>query len=157
MNAKIDDRYWMGFAKQAGSAGTCRVEVGAILVQRGLIVGVGRVGSVRGDDHCCDVGCWLEPVAHRGSSETGLSCVRTVHAEVNAVLNARKADDSPIACYCTHQPCFECLKVLLQFGVNRIVFEKPYKDTWRDKWLVGTKCVLGMVQLTEEAPHDDVA
>ena len=80
MNAKINDAFWMTFAKQVGSVGTCRVEVGAILVQNRMVIGMGRVGSVHGDVHCCDVGCWLEPMAHRGSSETGLSCVRTVHA-----------------------------------------------------------------------------
>jgi dCMP deaminase len=150
MNPNIDDRYWMAFARQAGEAGTCRVMVGAILVQRNFVIGMGRVGSVHGDEHCRDVGCWLEPVAHRGSSETGLSCVRTVHAEVNAVINSRRVDWSAIACYCTHCPCFECLKVLVQFGVKRVVFERPYKDTFRDKWLGKVSAIVEMVQLEQD-------
>lgn len=153
MNKRIDDEYWMNFARQAGKAGTCRVEVGCALVQQRRIIGLGRVGSVRGDDHCCDVGgCWLKPVQHRGSSDTGLSCVRTVHAEVNAVLNATKIGElDMIFAYSTHAPCFDCLKVLLQFGVGEIVYDKPYKDEWRDEWLRTTPVAVRLRRLGQSA------
>jgi dCMP deaminase len=58
-------------------------------------------------------------------------CVRTIHAEVNAVAQAAKRGVPTDGCtaYLTHDPCWNCFKVLVAAGVDRIVSAKMYKDT----------------------------
>lgn len=51
-----------------------------------------------------------------------------IHAEVNAVLNAARLGHSTLGstCYCTHQPCQQCLQFLWQAGISRIIYCKNY-------------------------------
>lgn len=139
MNSKINDILWLSMANKIGTASTCRVDLGCILVHKNTIVGIGYVGSVSGDDHCCDSGCILvDNYGLKGSSDSGKSCVRTIHAEVNAVLkcNVRGSKENDwIECYSTYSPCLECTKLLLQIGVRKFVFMKEYKDINRDKYI----------------------
>lgn len=139
MNLKINDGFWMKIAQQIAEASTCRVNVGCVLIKNKEIVGTGFVGSVRGDDHCTDKGCLLvDNHGIKGSSDSGQSCIRTVHAELNAVLRRRadgNADTGWIIAYCTHQPCLECTKALLAVGTRGFVYETPYKDLHRDLYL----------------------
>ena len=101
-----------------------------------MIVGIGYVGSVHGDRHCDTDGHINIQASYRGNE--GETCIRTVHAEVNAVLKCMvrgSKEDGFIECYSTHQPCCECLKMLLQIGVRRIFFIHQYEDTRRDTYL----------------------
>lgn len=138
MNVKINDELWMGIAMQLATASTCRVQVGCVLVQDNEYIAGGYVGSVSGDEHCQDVECLLvNNHGTKGSSASGKSCIRTVHAEMNAVLRCkvRGTNYSPIVAYCTHQPCLECTKALLSIGVKRIVYHSEYRDVHRDIFL----------------------
>ncbi|MBP1621531.1 MAG: dCMP deaminase, partial [Acidobacteria bacterium] len=75
------DRYFMNLAVQAATRSTCpRKEVGAVIVRDKGILATGYNGSLRGLPHCTEVGCLIEN-GH---------CVRTVHAEANAILQAAK-------------------------------------------------------------------
>lgn len=139
MNPNINDSFWMKIAKQVAEAGTCQVKVGCVIIKKNEISGIGFVGSVKGDDHCLDKGCLLvDNYGLKGSSDTGKSCIRTVHAELNAVLRRRMNGDEEtgwMIAYCTHQPCLECTKALLAIGVRGFVYEHPYKDIYRDLYL----------------------
>jgi len=125
-------KYWMAIAHSVSAMSTCRVNVGCVLVQNKKLIGLGYVGSASGEKHCCDVGCLMEfsPATNRES------CIRTIHAEMNAILNASKRSDSnPITVYSTHKPCFTCLKLLLQFGSNVIIYDNEYDDAWQRKYV----------------------
>ena len=78
MKKRIDwDQYFMVQAALLASRSTCtRLSVGAVLVRDKRIIGSGYNGAVAGDEHCIDVGCYLRD-GH---------CVRTIHAEMNALL-----------------------------------------------------------------------
>lgn len=118
MNRPDKDRYFMNIAWAASMRGTCkRLQVGAVLVADGYIVSTGYNGSAPGMPHCIDApkGCLI----HSGH------CIRTIHAELNAFLHAQGRGDT---LYCTHQPCLNCVKAAISFGVRRIVFEFPYTD-----------------------------
>ena len=152
MNPHITNNYWMNIAKEVANASTCRVKVGCVLVLNKQIVGMGFVESVHGDYHCIDVGCNLVSSPHRGSSDTGESCIRTIHAEVNAVLKCTARGTGTfgwIECYSTHYPCLDCLKALLQIGVRNIFYLKQYKDEWREQFLKKYTggCALNISQL----------
>lgn len=151
MNSYITSEYWMRIAVEVAKASTCRAQVGCVLVHKNTLVGMGYVGSVHGDWHCnemCEVGDGnndlvtdqhiLVKAPHRGSTTTGTTCIRTIHAEVNAILKCTvrgSHQNGWIDCYSTYQPCLDCTKMLLQIGVRKIFYLKPYKDEWRDLFI----------------------
>lgn len=58
---------------------------------------------------------------------------RTIHAELNAVLFAKKTEGC--TAYVTHPPCTSCALVLIQSGVSRVVARRPSEDLlsrWED-------------------------
>lgn len=139
MNIEINDTLWMDMVKRMSKASTCRVNLACMLIKKNRQVGVGYVGAVSGDDHCSHYGCILVDNHNQyGSSDSGKSCIRTAHAEMNALLDCEKKDRGEkgnwITCYSTYSPCINCLKPLLQIGVRTFIFEKFYKDERVEKY-----------------------
>lgn len=117
-NRKDWDEYFLDIAEMVATRATCdRLHVGCVIVKDKRIVSTGYNGSVRGTAHCDDVG-------HLFNAQG--SCIRTVHAEQNALIFARESLEGATA-YITHEPCEVCLKLLLQAGVTRFVFREAYK------------------------------
>lgn len=56
---------------------------------------------------------------------------RTLHAELNAVLFAKKTEGC--TAYVTHPPCAHCSLVLIQCGIRRVVSPRP-SDDLRSRW-----------------------
>jgi dCMP deaminase len=115
------DNYFMEIAKTVSKRSTCpRLQVGAVLVKKKSIVATGYNGSPHGLPHCEEVGCLM----------MNEHCIRTIHAEVNCILQALEhsigIDGSTL--YVTSFPCFQCLKLLSQSGVSRIVYTVDYDD-----------------------------
>lgn len=147
MNPRIDQKYWMRIAVEAAKASTCRADVGCVLIHKKTLVGMGYVGSVHGDHHCMSAYKTTTDPLHnhilmrtdrQGSTKKGNTCIRTIHAEMNAVLKCTvrgSKEGGWIDAYSTYQPCLDCTKVLLQIGVRTIYYMKPYKDLWRDEYL----------------------
>ena len=99
---------------------TCdRKHVGAVIVRDKMILATGYNGSIRGLAHCDDEGHLMD--GH---------CVRTVHAEANAIVQAARngvrIDGASI--YVTASPCFACFKLIANAGIVRIVFGEFYRD-----------------------------
>ena len=115
------DQYFMTQAVLLSTRSTCeRLAVGAILVRDKRIIAGGYNGSVSGDTHCIDEGCYL----------VDNHCVRTIHAEMNAVLQCAKfgvaSADAEI--YVTDFPCLQCTKMLLQAGIRKIYYLRNYHN-----------------------------
>jgi dCMP deaminase len=113
------DRYFLDIAKTVSTRGTCpRLQVGAVIVRDRNILCTGYNGSIRGSAHCTDKGCYM----------VENHCVRTVHAETNAILQAAKngVDIKDAYCYVTHSPCINCLKHLLNAGISCIMWNQQY-------------------------------
>ena len=115
------DDYFMNIARQVGTRSTCdRKHVGAAIVRDRTILSTGYNGSVRGLPHCDDVGHMMED-GH---------CVRTIHAEANAIVQAAKngtaIDGGGI--YVTASPCWGCFRMIANAGLTRIVFGELYRD-----------------------------
>lgn len=112
-------RMYMRIAKAVAKSGTCdRARVGAVLVRNGAVIGTGYNGSARGDVHCDDVGHLM----------SGGHCIRTIHAEENAILNAAKngAQVYGSTMFCTHRPCYRCIQRMINAGVASFFFDKEY-------------------------------
>ena len=116
------DEYFMTMATIASTRSTCnRRHVGCVLVDRNRqVVSTGYNGSSPGADHCDDVGHLM----HEGH------CVRTIHAEANAVAQAAKSGKSVDDCtaYVTTHPCPNCLLLLSASGVSEVVYMEVYHE-----------------------------
>jgi len=123
------DEYFMEICRVVAQRSTCdRAAVGAVIVKERTILATGYNGAPAGQSHCSEAGC-LVYSSTDPSGETEQNCFRTIHAEINAIAQAAKngvsIGDSSI--YITHSPCIHCLKVIINTGINRVCFEKPYK------------------------------
>ena len=115
------DQYFMLQAVLLSLRSTCnRLAVGAILVRDKRIIAGGYNGSVSGDDHCLDAGCYIVD-GH---------CLRTIHAEMNAVLQCAKfgVATADAEVYVTDFPCLQCTKMLLQAGIKKIYYLRNYHN-----------------------------
>ena len=115
------DEYFMNIARVAATRATCdRKHVGAVLVRDKTILSTGYNGSIRGLPHCSEAGHMMED-GH---------CVRTVHAEANAIIQAAKNGVAieGATIYTTASPCWPCFKVIANSGCARIVFGEFYRD-----------------------------
>lgn len=115
------DEYFMAIAREVATRSTCdRKHVGAVIVREKMILATGYNGSIRGLPHCDDEGHLMEDN----------HCVRTVHAEANAIVqaarNGMRVEDAGI--YVTASPCFGCFKLVANAGIRRIVFGEFYRD-----------------------------
>lgn len=113
------DTYFLRIAQVVGERSTCdRAHVGCVLVVDKRILTAGYNGSPTGQEHCDDIGHLL----------VNGHCVRTIHAETNAIIQAALHGVSTrgATCYVTHFPCINCTKALINAGITRLVYETAY-------------------------------
>lgn len=123
------DEYFMNIATQVATRATCdRKHVGAVVVRNKTILSTGYNGSPRGLPHCDDEG-----VGHELKDMGGrMSCVRTVHGEANAIAQAARSGTSieGSTLYTTASPCYDCLKIIINSGILRIVCKEFYDSRY---------------------------
>jgi dCMP deaminase len=115
------DEYFMNIARVVSSRSTCeRKFVGAVIVRDKTILSTGYNGSIRGMPHCTDVGHMMED-GH---------CVATLHAEVNAIIQAAKNGVAieGATIYVTASPCWNCFKTIANSGILRVLYGEFYRD-----------------------------
>ncbi|WP_179395437.1 deoxycytidylate deaminase [Lacticaseibacillus absianus] len=115
------DHYFMKLATTIAERSTCeRATVGAVLVMAHRIIATGYNGSIAGDPHCDDAGHLMRD-GH---------CIRTLHAEMNAILQCAQNGVSTrnAAVYVTFFPCLNCTKALIQAGVSRVFYANDYHN-----------------------------
>ncbi len=118
----------MSIALQVAKRSTCdRAYVGAVVVRDRRILTTGYNGSPSGLPHCDDAGHLLID-GH---------CVRTLHAEQNAIIQAAYLDVSVhnSTIYVTHQPCMVCAKMIINAGIRRVVYAGQYPDELAQQFL----------------------
>jgi len=113
--------YFMNIAKEVGTRSTCnRKHVGAVIVRGKTILATGYNGSIRGLAHCDEAGQEMD----------NTHCVRTIHAEANAIVQSARhgvrIEDSEI--YITASPCYDCFKMIANVGIRKIYFGEFYRD-----------------------------
>ena len=116
------DEYFLKLAMLASERATCpRMHCGCVIVKNKEVISTGYNGSIPGDEHCEDVGCLV----------IDNHCVRTVHAEMNALIQAAKHGHAVegAAAYITNMSCTTCAKSLIIAGVRRVVVFSDYHDT----------------------------
>ncbi len=122
------DEYFMEVARTIAKRATCdRGRSGCVIARDKQILVTGYVGSPVGFPHCDDVGHQLKKVIHEDGTITQ-HCVRTVHAEQNAICQAAKLGISIQGgtLYCKMTPCRTCAMLIINCGIVRVVCERRY-------------------------------
>jgi dCMP deaminase len=122
------DKYFLEIVKVVASRATCnRGRNGAVIAKNRRILTTGYVGSPIGLPHCDEVGHMLHDVVDE-NGKISKHCVRTIHAEQNAILQAAlhgvSTEGSTI--YTKFEPCFVCAKMIINAGIKRVVCERRY-------------------------------
>lgn len=115
------DQYFMSQSHLLAMRSTCtRLAVGATIVRDKRIIAGGYNGSIAGGVHCSDEGCYV----------IDNHCVRTIHAEMNALLQCAKfgVPTEGAEIYVTHFPCLQCCKALIQGGIKTVYYAQDYKN-----------------------------
>ena len=124
------DEYFMEIAKSVAKRATCdRGRSGAVIVLNKRIISTGYVGSPKGLPHCDEVGHLFKKSIKEDGNQTD-NCVRTTHAEMNAIVQAalHGVSTNGATIYCKMEPCWDCAKAIISAGIKRVVCEKKYKD-----------------------------
>jgi len=108
----------MGIARAVSLRGTCdRLWVGAAIARDSRVISTGYNGNVSGQPHC------------RHELGVGGGCQTAVHAEANAIVFAARHGVAVEGAelWTTHQPCESCAKLIINSGIVKVFYEKPYR------------------------------
>lgn len=126
------DEYYLTIADIVSSRGTClRRSFGAIIVKDDTIISTGYVGAPRGRENCCDRKICFRMENNIPSGQRYELC-RSVHAEMNAIINADpiKRKDATLylvgiendGSYTEADCCSMCKRVIINSGIEKVVF-----------------------------------
>lgn len=115
------DEYMMRFAYTAAMRATCpRRHVGAVIADTSnRILATGYNGAARHLPSCDDVGCQM----------VENHCVRTLHAESNAIDFAGRLA-AHCTLYVTVTPCWDCAKRIVNAGIYRVCYDEHYESRY---------------------------
>ncbi|MDD2731597.1 MAG: deaminase [Candidatus Pacebacteria bacterium] len=148
------DQYYLNIAKEVAQRGTCfRLRAGAIIVKDDQIIATGYVGAPRKTKDCFERGYCLRDelkIPHG----TQYEICRSVHAEMNAIINSARAAVSLLGgrlyIYAENGktnervdgfPCYLCKKNIINAGINEVICStkegdfKIFKvEDWVNEW-----------------------
>ena len=115
--------YFLDLAYTVSKRSTCsRKQVGAVIInpKTKAVLATGYNGSLPKEVHCLDAGCFM----------VDNHCIRTIHAETNAINQAAQNGVSLLGAhiYCTTQPCWNCFKNIIQSGITNIYYDESYSS-----------------------------
>jgi dCMP deaminase len=122
------DDYFFEVANAVSKRATCdRGRSGCVIARDQQILVTGYVGSPTGFPHCADVGHQIKKITHENGMTTE-HCMRTVHAEQNAICQAAKIgiSISGATIYTRMTPCRTCAMLLINCGIKKVVCERKY-------------------------------
>jgi dCMP deaminase len=122
------DEYFMELARVVALRGTCdRGRASCVIVRGKHPLTMGYAGAPTGMPHCDEVGHQLKKTIHEDGHITE-HCVRTIHAEQNAILQAAKLGIAVegATLYCNMTPCRVCAMLIIGAGIKRVVAAKKY-------------------------------
>ena len=123
------DDYFLELADAASKRATCdRGKSGCVIVRDKQVLATGYVGSPAGLPHCDDAGHLMKKVIQENGEMTE-HCLRTVHAEQNAICQAAKRGISieGATIYQRMTPCRTCAMLLINCGIKKVVCERKYQ------------------------------
>ena len=143
------DEYFLKLAMLASERATCpRMHCGCVLSKDKNVIATGYNGSIPGDDHCDEVGCLM----------VDNHCVRTVHAEMNALIQAARRGHGVegASAYVTNMPCTTCAKALITAGIKRVVIFSDYHDTMAEQFFAKAKVSIDRIAMPKKEIQYDL-
>jgi len=139
----------MKLAMLASERATCpRMHCGCVIVKNKYVLSTGYNGSLPGAPHCYDVGCIV----------INNHCIRTNHAEINALAQAARhgvsLDDS--TAYITNMPCTTCAKALIAAGIRRVVVFSDYHDTRAEEFFAESGVAIDRIPMPDTEINYDI-
>ncbi|MDX1382521.1 MAG: cytidine/deoxycytidylate deaminase family protein [Thermoanaerobaculia bacterium] len=134
------DEYFIRLVDEVASRATCdRGRSGCVIVRDKRIICTGYVGSPPGLAHCDEHGHYMKQMVDEDGTIRN-HCVRTIHAEQNAICQAARDGLSlkGTTLYCTMEPCRVCAMLITSVGIRRVVAKRRYhaaqdtRDTFRE-------------------------
>ena len=115
---KLDRRYLRMARIWAENSYCQRRKVGALIVKNKMVISDGYNGTPSGFENVCE-------------DEDGLTKPYVLHAEANALTKVARSNNSSdgATLYVTSSPCLECSKLIIQSGINRVVYSEEYRLT----------------------------
>ncbi|CAO0820160.1 dCMP deaminase [Desulfarculales bacterium] len=127
------DEYYLNIAREVCRRGTClRRQYGVVIVNDDQIVSTGYAGSPRGVANCVDLRRCLREDLAVPTGQRYEFC-RSVHAEMNAVIHASRAQTLGGILYLAGievrtgeptvnpEPCLLCRRVIINAGIKLVV------------------------------------
>lgn len=124
------DEYFMEVCRAIAKRATCdRGRSGCVIARDHQVLATGYVGAPAGLPHCDEVGHQLKQLVHEDGTVTK-HCVRTVHAEQNAICQAarRGIGIQGATLYCRMTPCRTCAMMIINCGILHVVCDRKYHD-----------------------------
>ncbi len=135
------DEYYLNIAKTVAEKSTClNVEIGCVIEKSDQIIATGYVGAPRKTKDCIDLGYCIRRQRNIPSG-TGYEICRSVHGEMNGLINAARAGvsvlDSNMYVYAGKRlengglenvkayPCLLCKKMIINAGIFRFIGNNP--------------------------------
>lgn len=113
------DTYFAQLASITASRATCpRRSVGAVIVKDNRIKATGYNGAPSGLSQCDTHGCLMK----------NDRCIRTIHAEANALLQTSPLEREDATIYITDTPCWSCALLIANSGIKHVHATKVYRD-----------------------------
>jgi len=143
------DEYFLKLAMLASERSTCpRMHCGCVIVKDKFVLATGYNGSLPGLPHCEDEGCLI----------VDNHCVRTNHAEINALTQAvtHGVNIKGSTAYITNMSCTTCAKALIAAGIKRVVVFSDYHDTLATKFYSDSKVDIVKLNMPEKEIHYDL-
>ncbi|MFA6170810.1 MAG: cytidine/deoxycytidylate deaminase family protein [Candidatus Margulisiibacteriota bacterium] len=146
------DDYFMKIAHDVAERATCvKRSVGAVIIKDKRILASGYNGAPRGFKHCTAETC-IRKQMDIPSGQRHELC-RGLHAEQNAIIQAAwhgvKIEGGTL--YCTFQPCVICVKMIINAGLVKLVYEGGYPDALASEMLKDSK--LEVVKYESRVPR----
>ena len=161
------EEYYLNIAKEVAERSTCyRNKGGTVIVCDDQIIATGYIGAPRKTKSCFERNECLRDKLNIPHGQRYEMC-RSVHAEMNAIINAARAGVSLLGgdmyiyiCEAKNNvkkdsyPCFYCKRVIINAGLNRIICstgEGDYKifnvadfvKEWQEKDIIDDKYQYG--------------
>lgn len=146
------DQMYMAIAQIVGKRSTClRAKIGAVICKDTRIVSIGYNGAPSKMAQCDEAGCIID--SQRGG------CIRTIHAEQNAIAYASRVGISleQATLYVTMSPCIDCAKLIIASGIERVVYHEAYRKGYAIDFLNQSSVEMvhlpfGLAQMITEFP-----
>lgn len=143
------DEYFLKLAMLASERATCpRMHCGCVLVKDRFVLTTGYNGSLPGQPHCDEEGCLI----------VDNHCVRTNHAEINALVQATKhgVNITGATAYITNMSCTACAKALIAAGIIRVVVFSDFHDTLATQFYRAAEVEVVKLDMPENIIHYDL-